>query len=267
MIRTISIGLAILAGAIFGLALTAPAANAQQAPRMLCESIHGEPAMCLQPGLTEAFVVQVLGGECVAGQQWNWGPRGISVRDGCRAVFGYRTAATGNGGGYYPPPPPPGHGSSPGYGRPGEPILCASMNFQPNRCPMDTSGGVTIGMITNQPCRQGQTWGWDRGGVWVTGNCRAYFKAAGGGGGIGTGAGYPGGNPDIGNGAGMANGSQFIECSSWQFQPARCPTRTRNGVELVVVLGGECIRNRSWGWDENAIWVSNGCRARFHIKG
>lgn len=261
-IRSVIARLAVLAAlfgsGLLGGAILPTAVNAQQASRMLCESINYQTKFCPQPGLTVAFVVQVLGGQCVAGQQWGWGPRGITVNNGCRAVFGYRTSGSSNGGVYTPPPPANGGG----YGRP---ILCQSLNFQPARCAMDTSGGVTIGMITNQPCRQGQTWGWDRGGVWVNGNCRAWFKAGGGGNpGIGNGAGYAGANPGIGNGASM--GGQTIDCSSWQYQPARCPANTRNGVQMVTVIAGECVRNRSWGWDETAIWVSNGCRARFRTN-
>lgn len=291
-------------GAVAGaalLTLAAPAA-AQPAPHVLCESLNGETKLCPLPGLTEAFVVQTLDGQCIAGRNWGWGARGITVTNGCRAVFGYRTAFNpGFNPGYAPAPgvvaPPP----RPGYGGAVQTVQCASMAFQYNHCSMDTRNGVSIGMITNQPCRQGQTWGWDRGGVWVTGNCRAYFKSVSGGcaggggypgGGIGSGAGYPGGgypgggNPGsgIGSGAGIGNGypgnaypgggigsgaevsGQIIQCSSWERQPARCPAHTRNGVALVQVRGGQCTRNRSWGWDENGIWVNSGCRATFRLN-
>lgn len=234
-------------------------AIAQQASRLLCESIDYQPKLCPQAGLTEAFVVQVLGGQCIAGQQWGWGPRGITVNKGCRAVFGYRTAYAGGG---YPPPV---------SGGPGAAVQCSSMNYQPSRCRMDTSRGVSIGMITNQPCRQGQTWGWDGYGVWVTGNCRAWFRPGGGGyaGGGYPGSGYQGGG-GIGSGAGVGNGAgwggQTISCSSWNYRPARCQANTRNGITLLSVTGGECIRNRSWGWDENGIWVNDGCRAVFQVN-
>jgi Protein of unknown function (DUF3011) len=42
---------------------------------------------------------------------------------------------------------------------------------------VDTGRGVEV---TNQrsgsPCVQGQTWGWDRRGIWVDRGCRADFR-------------------------------------------------------------------------------------------
>ena len=46
-----------------------------------------------------------------------------------------------------------------------------------NYCSANTNGGVRL---TNQrsgsPCVQGQTWGFDRSGIWVDRGCRAEFS-------------------------------------------------------------------------------------------
>jgi hypothetical protein len=102
-------------------------------------------------------------------------------------------------------------------------------------------------------CRPGN-WGFDRNGVWVINGCRADFMS--GSGNNGGGWGGSGGN----NG-----GGQTIECSSWNYQPARCGVRIQNSAQIDRVLGGECVLNRSWGWDRNGVWVNNGCRARFRV--
>ena len=116
---------------------------------------------------------------------------------------------------------------------------------------MNTNGGVRISrQISNTPCQRGRNWNFDRGGVWVKDGCRAEFVTGGGGGGWGGGGG---------------NTSGSIECSSRNYQPARCGATINRGVTIERVLGGECIEGRTWGWDNRGIWVNNGCRARFRI--
>ncbi len=166
-------------------------------------------------------------------------------------------------------------------GRPIE-IQCSSYSFQPARCaaPIGRAGFVKVLRITNMPCDQGRTWGWDAGGIWVTGNCRALFAAypdrpAGGppGGGY-PGGGYPGGgNPGGGYpgggypGGGFRPQAQQIVCESWQFRPQQCPADTRGGVRLLQQTGGLCNQGQTWGYTPRGIWVTNGCRGIFAVVG
>ncbi|HZM95260.1 MAG TPA: DUF3011 domain-containing protein [Vicinamibacterales bacterium] len=56
----------------------------------------------------------------------------------------------------------------------------------------------------------------------------------------------------------------FIDCGDGG--PARqvCEGNTLSGVVLVRQGGeGNCVLGRTWGYDSKAVWVSNGCRARF----
>ena len=65
--------------------------------------------------------------------------------------------------------------------------------------------------------------------------------------------------------------SQIIRCES---NPSSdngrkyCSANTRGGVRLSRRLGNaECIEGSSWGYDNNGVWVDNGCRAEFELHG
>nr|WP_295660723.1 DUF3011 domain-containing protein [Polymorphobacter sp.] len=176
-------------------------------------------------------------------------------------------------------------------------VQCASFR-EPARCPVDIgrAGFVKLMQVTNPPCDQGRTWGWDANSIWVSGNCRAVFSVsrAGGGGGYPGGGGNPGGggypgggNPGSGGypgggggnpgggypGNGGNNGGNYppqarqITCESWQFRPNECPADTRGGVRLLQQTGGMCTQGQTWGFTPRGIWVNNGCRAIFAVVG
>jgi hypothetical protein len=59
-------------------------------------------------------------------------------------------------------------------------VACESFSRDQRVCAMDTTGGVQLVRTHSQtPCIQGQTWGVTRGGVWVSGGCRATFATVG----------------------------------------------------------------------------------------
>ncbi|NJC07834.1 DUF3011 domain-containing protein [Polymorphobacter fuscus] len=257
--------LGLAAAALLGGLLFAAPAAAQTNSRIRCESWQFRPAQCPVPGIVDASVANVIAGDCRPGN-WGWDRNGVFVNNGCRANFNVVT----RGGGYPGGGRPGGGGWGPGGGRPGagQVVRCESWNFRPARCPMDTRGGVRIQQTFSRDCTQGN-WGFDRNGVWVINGCRADFVSGNGGG--GGGGGWGGGN---GGGGGWAGGNgggggypgvQIIECNSINYRPARCPAVIQSRVEIDRVLGGECIQNRSWGFDGGAVWVNNGCRARFRV--
>lgn len=204
-----------------------------------------------------------------SGATWNGGNNGI----GSGATWnggnnGIGSGATSNG---YPGQGYPGGSYGGGY-RGGsnsnvQSTRCESKHGQNNRCALDTSRGV---VLTKQhgdnPCIEGRSWGYDRGGVWVSNGCRGSFLSGGGGGG-GNGGGYAGGGYP-GNGGGYPGGGsgRLVVCESWKFKPARCSFDVYRRADLVEVLGGDCTQGRSWGWDRGGIWVNNGCRARFRVN-
>ena len=247
VLRWIMTWLGLLATVLFAGVLFAAPASAQGANQIKCESWQFRPAQCPVPGITNARPTRVIAGDC---RQGNWGfdRNGVWVINGCRAWFEVTTF--GNGGGW-------GGGNGGGWGNGGnqgggQVVRCESWQFRPARCAMNTRGGVQIQRVIAGDCRQGN-WGYDRNGVWVINGCRADFVAGGGGGGWG--GGWNGGNQN----------GQTIDCNSINYRPARCNVRVNNSVQIDRVHGGECIANRTWGWDRNGIWVNNGCRARFRI--
>ena len=228
--------------------MVAPA-SAQSTDRIKCESRNYQPAQCAVGTIIDVRLAQRLGGNCRQGPDWRFDRRSIFVANGCRAIFDVQTDNYGGGSGY-PGGGYPG-GGYPGGGGYGEVVRCESNDYRTVRCPMNTNGGVRISrQISNTPCQRGRNWNFDRGGVWVKDGCRAEFVTGGGGGGWGGGGG---------------NTSGSIECSSRNYQPARCGATINRGVTIDRVLGGECIEGRTWGWDNRGIWVNNGCRARFRI--
>ena len=232
------IGLA-LASLVVTLTLATPA-SAQATSRLKCESFQFQPARCPVPGIIDATIINVVGGDCRPGN-WGFDRNGVWVINGCRAYFNVRAGNWGGGN-------PGWGGGNPGWGTGGRVVRCESWEFRPARCAMDTRGGVQIQQAFSRDCTPGN-WGFDRNGVWVINGCRADFVSGGGGGGWG------GGNP----------GFQTIDCNSINYRPARCDIRVPGTVQIERVFSGECIANRTWGWDRNGIWVNNGCRARFRV--
>ena len=136
----------------------------------------------------------------------------------------------------------------------GRQVTCASDDGRRHLCQVDTSRGVRM---TNQrsgsPCIQGQTWGYDRRGIWVDRGCRADFYLSNGGPGYG-----PGPRPPQG---------VVISCSSDNGRRNYCPANIGRGVQLTNQRSGSpCIQGQTWGYDRQRIWVDRGCRADFFVQ-
>lgn len=103
---------------------------------------------------------------CIEGRSWGYDRRGVWVSEGCRAEF-----VVGAGGGNRP-------GNRPGNsGDAGRVVRCESEDQRQRRCDANVRRGVDImRQLSRTRCVQGQNWGWDRGGIWVTGGCRAEFR-------------------------------------------------------------------------------------------
>ncbi len=240
-----------VAAALAALGFAVPA-SAQQFQTRECSSWQYRPAECaVERNARDLRMARRIAGDCVPDRDWGLRRGTIYVANGCRAVFQYSTGhgwGGGPGGGYPDRPDRPGFGG-------GQSVRCESWNYRPARCALNTVGGVGLRNVVAGNCVQGQTWGWDRGGVWVNGGCRGDFIALNSVGGGYPGGGYPGG-PGYDGGA-------VVECSSWNYRPARCVTPVGRGVRIVSVIAGECVEGQTWGWDGGGIWVNGGCRGRF----
>ncbi|MCE3004389.1 MAG: DUF3011 domain-containing protein [Xanthomonadaceae bacterium] len=161
--------------------------------------------------------------------------------------------------------------SRPALAQYGGVVRCESRDFRDNYCPVNTRGGVRLlRQISRSDCWEGETWGYDRRGIWVTQGCAAEFEVGGARGGYDDGYGRGrGGDWDDGYGRGRYDddrGAQRILCESRDFRYNYCPVRVPRDVDLVYQQSkSECRFNRSWGWDRGGIWVDRGCAAEFVV--
>jgi hypothetical protein len=157
-----------------------------------------------------------------------------------------------------------------GYGGRGT-VVCESRDYRDNYCPVDTRGGVRlIRQISRTACYEGESWGYDRRGIWVSGGCGAEFEVGGRGYGGGSGGGYGGGYGRPGYGGGYSGGGhgggQRVLCESRDYRYNYCPVRVRRDVDLVAQYSKtDCRFNRNWGYDRGGIWVDQGCSAEFAV--
>ncbi len=200
---------------------------------LLCESIDDRRAYCAADARSGVQLVRQLSRDnCYEGQTWGYDQRGVWVDHGCRAEF--RIAHSGPGGN------PPGSGG-PDYQAS---VICRSVGGNQQLCPLDVGRHRVelVRKISKAACVQGQSWGYDRRSVWVGNGCRGEFAVV------------------------RAREPQFMTCESLQDRRQYCPANTVYGVELSRQLSrSPCSEGYTWGYDRNAVWVDQGCRAEFIV--
>ncbi|WP_396617229.1 DUF3011 domain-containing protein [Lysobacter soli] len=196
---------------------------------------------------------QVSKSSCVEGRSWGYDRSGIWVNNGCRAEFALGGGGWGGGWG----------GDGGGDGRT---VRCDSNDNRYQQCAIDGRDARLVRQYSKSACVEGRSWGVGRGFVWVNNGCRAEFATGYGG---GHGGGWNGGNGG-GHGGGGWNGggpAQTLYCGSDDNRPRRCNVTIRRDARMVQQKSkSACIEGRSWGWDRDGIWVSNGCRADFQVR-
>ena len=143
--------------------------------------------------------------------------------------------------------PPPAHAFQPGYGQ--QTVNCSSNDGKRKYCgSFGTRDIRMVRQISGSPCIENNTWGVDRGGLWVDKGCRADFVVGGGGGGGSIGP--------------------TINCSSNNGKRNWCDIGNNRDVRLVrQISGSPCVRDSTWGVDQRGLWVDKGCRAEFVPSG
>jgi len=210
---------------------------------VLCESRGGGYRECYSGfRYSPQIVEQQSGSLCVEGRTWGHRPGAIWVSNGCRGVF-----AEADDDGY-------SDGDDEG-------IICESAKGRYTECPLLESGPVQlVEQLSSRPCVEGQSWGRDRGKLWVDQGCRARFAQYYGGGG-GDEGGYSGGSHW------QASSELTSECSSREGRRQICEWHWEAGTPFLVeqLSSSPCVNGRSWGYDRNQslLWVSQGCRAIF----
>lgn len=154
---------------------------------------------------------------------------------------------------YYPNRPPPGY---PGYAN--QTVSCGSPQYRLARCqaPGYWRGARIVQQTSKSACVAGQTWGYDRGAVWVNKGCGGVFAAGDyiDGGGWQPG---PGWNRDF-----------VVPCGSPQYKYYFCQVDV--GARGRVMLQRQtsdtrCVEGRNWGWNRAGIWVDKGCGGQFLV--
>jgi Protein of unknown function (DUF3011) len=194
-----------------------------------CSSNDGRRNYCGQYGNDVRLSRQISGSPCVEGQTWGVDRGGLWVDRGCRADF-----FVGRG---------PGRGQT---------VNCSSNDGRRNYCGQYGTRDIRLSrQISGSPCVEGQTWGVDRGGLWVDRGCRADFFVPDGG------YGPPPGPPP----------PQIITCSSNDGRRNWCDTGGRTEIRLNRQISGTpCVQGDTWGIDRRGLWVDRGCRAEFRVR-
>ena len=130
-------------------------------------------------------------------------------------------------------------------------ISCSSDDMKRTYCQADVRGGVQlIKQRSDAACVLDRTWGYNERGIWVDRGCRADFQVGG---------------SDSGGGGDNASN---IYCASDDGRRNVCPADTRGGVQMVRKRSGAaCDYGKSWGYNDEGVWVDRGCRADFQIAG
>lgn len=135
-----------------------------------CESDDGRTRECRSPvGGRMMLVRQLSQAACIEGQTWGSNSGRVWVREGCRAEF------APVGGHPYPGRyPDQGQG---GYWDGGYSVTCESVDRRTNNCYWDPRQGRPrlIEQLSDTACREGQSWGYNGGQLWVDRGCRGRF--------------------------------------------------------------------------------------------
>lgn len=232
--------------------------------RIRCESYGAGEQYCRAPNDGRVRLVRNLGPVyCNEGRNWRSDRNGITVREGCRGEF----ALMGT---------PSSGWNDQGSGE--IEMRCDSDDGREAFCAINNRGVRLTRTLSRAPCVEGNTWRADSRGIYVRGGCRGQFVARtghddgwGGGGGWGNnnsgGGGW--GNNNSGGGFNQGSAPYQIRCQSIGGRWGACPVQINGKVRLVRREShAACTRGMTWGTLGNeAIWVSDGCRAIFEIQG
>lgn len=197
-----------------------------------CESDNNRARTCQTPWSGSSRLVRQLSDTaCTEGRSWHSQGGQVHVSGGCRGEFAQDR---------YDQPPVGG----------GETIRCESDNGRARTCRVPWKHQTRlVRQLSGTPCIEGRSWQSHTGYVYVSGGCRGEFASR-----RQVSPGYPG------------SGSNYsVTCSSTGNRRTSCAWNSRYGRPYLQrqLSGTNCRENSNWGYDGNAVWVSNGCRALF----
>jgi len=253
---TLVVVLASLATAPVATGVTADAQDSRGAySRIRCESSNNREEFCPASIAGSVRIVRQLSDTpCTSGRNWNWNSNGVRVWGGCRAEFEYRRGDSYGGGGW---------GGSGGWDSGGwggsssggrwEQVTCQSKKDREQFCPAPIGGDVRLyRQLSDEPCRQGRNWWWNKDGVRVMDGCRAEFRY----------------RPRRGDGS-TAQGPErvVVTCQSEKDRERFCPAPIAGDVRLVRQISDTpCREGRNWTWTSTGVRVRDGCRGDFEYR-
>jgi hypothetical protein len=202
-----------------------------------CESIDGTMREC-RVGTSGVIrlTYELSDNRCIEGVTWGTRMAGVVyVTRGCRAMF-VTDDSFGRG--------PRGDNR----------VVCESITGSYTVCPASTAAGVALSrQLSMKPCVEESTWGYDRekNQIWVDDGCRGEFILG----------------PSVQT-APPPPLHGVVVCQSLDGKRVECKADTSGGVQFIRAFNqAECGYRREWGYDRKVIWVTNGCRAAFAVRG
>jgi hypothetical protein len=177
---------------------------------------------------------------CVSGESWGYNDHGIWVSHGCRADFavgpgGYRDRYRDDGNSMY-------------VDSSGHLVHCIATDSGRTYCG-GRHAGYTYSGAPNPNCIEGQTWGYDDRGVWVSGQCNGDFA-------------YVDADGVTASTAYVDTSGRLVHCVSTISGRTYCGTH-----HVRYSLSGNpnpyCVQGQTWGYDERGVWVSGQCVGDF----
>jgi Protein of unknown function (DUF3011) len=197
-----------------------PAAQHVRGQRIACSSDDGAKHYCAADTRYGAHLVKQTSKEpCAEGKTWGY-DEGIWVDQSCRGEFTIGSPEKGD--------------AEPAAGRT---VTCASENVARKYCPVETSGNAQlVRQLSEAPCAQGTSWGFDTHGVWVNKGCSADFV-------VGVPK-LPAPREDR-----AKTKSQRLMCTSDDGRRTECDFDTQGAtVQLTRQLGAaSCVEGSAWG--------------------
>jgi hypothetical protein len=170
---------------------------------------------------------------CIQNQTWGFDDRGVWVSGRCNADFSY----------YDSDNTPTGSASY--VDSSGRVVHCVSTASGRTYCGTAHTR-YTMSGNPDPRCIEGQTWGTDDRGVWVSSGCNADFSA--------------------GEGVYTDNSGQVIRCDATGDGRTYCRNEPSRRFILSRTREGNCVEGQTWGIDDRGLWVSGGCRGDFDYQ-
>lgn len=214
-----------------------------------CESIGSRRTFCRVNTMGRVQISRQLSQRsCIQGRNWSYSSSGIWVTNGCRADFvvGRRNAYPQNN----------GYGNAEaGHSHyvdsSGQLIHCVATASGRNYCG-DSHSRYSMSGNRDPDCIEGQTWGTDERGVWVSGDCNADFTSS------------PDDNAEAGHSHYVDSSGQIIHCQSTADGRNYCGDQ-HTRYTMSGNRDPDCIEGQTYGFDERGTWVSGDCDADFSM--